>query len=214
MCQKTEEENNRRTDALPSWTTEALNVTPQNEAVWFLWVDHVWPYCLFCVIWMRRECWCHFVSACWKSLLWYRRVCVYSQQVWDQITPPPQAQVVKRVACLICDQVDPAAFLMSVLLLYRHVFLVFFITCDWKKRIKFVYVCVYSEVPIRVRKIPQLVIAITFQKSVEHNGVTMKTLLESTCNRLLIYFISLWRYFEKGVLDFIQRNRIYCTYIS
>lgn len=33
-------------DALPSWTTEALNVKSLQEALWFL-DDHVWPYACF-----------------------------------------------------------------------------------------------------------------------------------------------------------------------
>lgn len=90
-------------------------------------------------------------------------------QVWDQITPaPPQAQVVKRVACLICDQVE-AAFLMRILLLYRHVLFFGFFLHVTEKLINSsnLCMCVYSEVPRRVRKIPQLVIAMTFQKCVK-----------------------------------------------
>lgn len=53
-----------------------------------------------------------------------------------------------------------------VLLLYRHVFFVFFFTCDWKPiNSSNLCMCVYSEVPRRVRKIPHFfVIAITFHK--------------------------------------------------
>lgn len=51
-----------------------------------------------------------------KSVMIQERLCVLTGLGSDY------TQVVKRVACLICDQVE-AAFLMRVLLLYRHVFL-------------------------------------------------------------------------------------------
>lgn len=49
--------------------------------------------------------------------------------------------------------------------------------------------CVYSEVPRRVRKIPQPVIALTFQKcelSIQREN--HRAVLESTCNRLVNLF--------------------------
>lgn len=73
------------------------------------------------------------------------------------------------MASLICDQVE-AAFLMSVLLLYRHVFLLFLFhflslyVTETRINSSDLCMCVFSEVPSRVRKIPQLGIAITFQK--------------------------------------------------
>ncbi len=69
-----------------------------------------------------------------KSVVIQERSCVCSQ-VWDQIAPSPtaQAQVVKRVACLICDQVE-AAFLMSFAAIQACFFfvvvVVVFFTCD------------------------------------------------------------------------------------
>lgn len=73
-----------------------------------------------------------------QSVVIQERLCVLTGLGSDYA--PRQAQVVKRVACLICDQIE-AAFLMTVLLLHRHVF-VFFLHVT-EKQFNFVYVCVY-----------------------------------------------------------------------
>lgn len=98
-------------------------------------------------MWMRRECWCHFVRACRTRPSWCRR----DSQVRDQITPRNAQDRLfrKGLACLICDQLEAAFFFMRVLLLYRHVLVIFlfcsiFLTRDWNtyKQFRFVYVCV------------------------------------------------------------------------
>lgn len=55
------------------------------------------------------------------------KVCCDTGLGSDHTPPTPKAQVVKRVACLICDQVE-AAFLMSFAATQACV--VSFFTCD------------------------------------------------------------------------------------
>lgn len=124
VCQKMKikrEEKRRRTNALPCWTTEAVNVTPLKEAVWFLWVDHVWPYACFVShhgyavsvgIFLSRPVVCYHPER--KSLS------VLTDLGSDHT--PLKPRLLK--GCLICDQVE-AAFLRRVLLLDRHVCFLF-----------------------------------------------------------------------------------------
>lgn len=86
-------------------------------------------------LWVRSQCWCHFVRACWKFLLWYKRGRVYTK-VCDQITNLSMA-----VAYLICDQVE-AAFLMSFASTQGMMFFVFFFVFVLYLTDKRIYVCV------------------------------------------------------------------------
>lgn len=117
-------------------------------------MNALWVLVLFCQRLLKR------------SAVVQERSCVHT----DLGSEDAPSVFVQRVAGLICDQVEAAFFfffLVRVLLLYRHVFCFFILFFYlWMKNLWTVQicVCVYSEVPRRVRKIPQLVIAITFQK--------------------------------------------------